>query len=237
MMKYLMANWKANYDLSLFLELVQSIPEGSNFVSIFPPFLALWPVAKNLPFGVNLGAQDVSIYQSGAHTGETSAEMLSAMGVHQVLLGHSERRSQGDDLRCLEQKLAQMTAHRLSPVLCIGANQKTVDDALIAGLMSQLPAGLERFHDFKIAYEPIFAIGTGEVADIDHIANVLKKLDLALSTRYPYSEIALLYGGSVKASNVRDILAIGYCSGVLVGNASIELKSWKELVEICRTFS
>ena len=232
-----MANWKSNFQLPLFLELIQLIPEGSDFVTVFPPFPALWPVAKNLPFSVCLGAQDVSVFAAGAHTGEVSAQMLSSLGVQQVLLGHSERRSDMDCQQRLEKKASQMCVAGLEPVVCVGIHQKMVNDALIESLMSQLPKNLDQFESLKIAYEPVFAIGTGQVADHAHIENVLKKLDLALSSRYPELKISLLYGGSVNPSNVKDILAIEHCSGVLVGNASLNPQSWKELIEICKTFS
>jgi triosephosphate isomerase len=236
-MKYLMANWKANLDLSLFLELLKNTPEGANFVTVFVPFPVIWPVSKNLPFSVNLGAQDVSVHESGAHTGEVTAGMLSKLDVGQVLLGHSERRSDQDSMERVNKKLIQTKKEGLEPVICIGASQKEVDDSLIDGLISQLPEGIDGLKSLKIAYEPIFAIGTGQVADKDHIENVLKKLDLALSNRYPECKISLLYGGSVKPSNLKSILAIRHCSGVLVGNASLDLESWKELIDICKTFS
>ena len=232
-----MANWKANINLPLFLELMKNTPEGADFVTVFVPYPVILPMSENLPFSVNLGAQDVSVFESGAHTGEVSANMLSKLGVSQVLLGHSERRSDLDTMARIEEKLSRLQKEDLEPVVCIGANQKVVDDSLIEQLMEQLPVGVSELKSLKIAYEPIFAIGTGQVADQEHIENVLKKLDLALSNRYPECKITLLYGGSVKPSNLKSILAIKQCSGVLVGNASLDLESWKELIDICRTFS
>ena len=234
-MKYLLANWKANTDLANFSKLVQMVPEGASQVMIFPPAPYIWPLSRILPHQVGLGAQDVSCEQGGAFTGEVTAKMLAEVGVGSVLLGHSERRVR-EGMAEISQKLTQAISENLLPVICCGWHDVSDDAVLFDILLAQIP-DLDGLEKALIAYEPVFAIGTGEVAGVEHIDKVLKKLAHALRTRYPKLEISLLYGGSVNADNISQILDIPDCSGVLVGSASMQPTQWEEMIKSCKTYS
>ena len=234
-MKYLLANWKANTDLARFSELVQMVPEGAEHVMVFAPAPYLWPLAKIMPHAVRLGAQDLSVKGEGAFTGEVTAGMLAEVEVSAVLLGHSERRSV-DHTDVVAEKLAKALAQRFLPVICCGWHDVSDEEALIDILLGQIP-DLGSAERVLIAYEPVFAIGSGQVAGLEHIDKVLKKLAQALRTRYPKLEFGMLYGGSVSASNIDEILKIPDCSGVLVGSASMQASQWGEMIKSCKIYS
>ena len=135
-MSWLLANWKANFNLSQFSELVAKVPEGSDKVGIFPPFPYLWPISKILPHGVQLGSQDISCFEAGAHTGEVVQNMLSELTVAQVLIGHSERRADVDSNSRVGLKLKRVVEGGMLPVVCCGAHDQQVNDKLIANSLN-----------------------------------------------------------------------------------------------------
>tara|TARA_Y200000002_G_scaffold383071_1_gene402993 strand:+ start:11007 stop:11714 length:708 start_codon:yes stop_codon:yes gene_type:complete len=233
---WLLANWKANTDLQTYLKLVSMIPDGSSTTIIIPPHPYIWPVSKVLPAGVKLGAQDVSIFESGAHTGEVTSEMLKEMGVSHVLVGHSERRSSSDTFGIVDRKLSRILSENLIPIICCGMDKVPSTQEDITQLADMIPS-LDKCAEAFIAFEPIFAIGTGITPSIEQIDDVLKKLAVVLRSRYPKCKLNCLYGGSVNSNNIEKINALSSCDGVLVGSSSLNEKQWEHLIKSCKISS
>jgi triosephosphate isomerase len=214
-------------------------------VVVVPPFTALRSV-QTLVAGdkleIGYGAQDLSAHDSGAYTGEVSGVMLAALACRYVLVGHSERRTlHGEDDAVVAAKVQAALRHGLVPILCVGEGldvrrsgthvQHCTDQlgAALAGLTA------EQLQDLVIAYEPVWAIGTGEVATPDDAQEVCAALRVRLAERYGPETAAIvriLYGGSVKAGNTAGILAGPDVDGALVGGASLDAD---EFAQICRT--
>ncbi|MCP3940859.1 MAG: triose-phosphate isomerase [Desulfobacteraceae bacterium] len=211
-------------------------------VMIAPTSLSLPLVAKaleNTP--VKVGAQNLHFEKQGAFTGEISAEMIKAAGAEYILIGHSERRQyfgETDESVCKKIKAALEAG--LKPVLCIGETQEQREEKnTYLVLDKQVSNGLKRFgleelSDLVLAYEPVWAIGTGLTASIEQVAQVHKHLrslledlfskDLADRTR-------ILYGGSVKPENVKDLMGIEDVDGALVGGASLDADNFINIIK------
>ncbi|SKA78912.1 triosephosphate isomerase [Paucidesulfovibrio gracilis DSM 16080] len=249
-MKQLMAaNWKMyktwNQARDTASELAQNIrgqlPENRE-VLIFPPFTALKGVAEALQNepGMAAGAQNMYPAAEGAFTGEISPDMLLDVGASWVLTGHSERRHVlGEDNAFVGRKTAFALNNNLNVILCIGELieerradrvEEVLSEQLEAGL-AEIPVGLTS-DSLVIAYEPVWAIGTGEVAGPDEIATthtfVRKKIEELLPSIA--SEISILYGGSVKPDNISAIMTLDNVDGVLVGGASLTAESFSKIV-------
>lgn len=249
-MKQLMAaNWKMykTWDQArdTATELAQNIrgqlPENRE-VLIFPPFTALKGVAEALQNepGMAAGAQNLYPAAEGAFTGEISSDMLLDVGASWVLTGHSERRHVlGEDNAFVGRKTAFALNNNLNVILCIGELieerradrvEEVLSEQLEAGL-AEIPVGLTS-DSLVIAYEPVWAIGTGEVAGPDEIATthtfVRKKIKELLPSIA--NEISILYGGSVKPDNISAIMALDNVDGVLVGGASLTAESFSKIV-------
>ena len=239
-------NWKMNLDHQQAIALVQKLSwtlrdaahdyNGCEVV-VFPPFTDIRSVqtlmdADKLELG--LGAQDLSKFDSGAYTGEVSGAFLKKLEVKYVLIGHSERRtyhSENDEV--VQAKTAAAFRHGIVPVICVG---ETLEELESEG-QSAVPvrqtlaalAGHEKVGDFVIAYEPVWAIGTGKVATPEEAAAVCGKIREAIAAEHG-PEIAdatrILYGGSVKANNVAGFLRSPEVDGVLVGGASLDAEEF-----------
>ena len=178
--------------------------------------------SHNLP--LSLGAQDISAYPQGAYTGEVSGDMLKENGCEYVLTGHSERRTllkESEEL--LAQKLKQATAHRLVPVFCVGETHKQYQAGETKSIIKkqlQSVMDMQNSTDMVIAYEPVWAIGTGLAASpeyADEMHSFIKQ-ELPDGTR-------VLYGGSINAKNAQAFLAMRNSGGLLVGGASLDADS------------
>jgi triosephosphate isomerase (TIM) len=214
-------------------------------VVVVPPFTALRSVQTLVAgdkLGIGYGAQDLSAHDSGAYTGEVSGAMLAALACQYVLVGHSERRTlHGEDDAVVAAKVQAALRHGVVPVLCVGEGLDVRRSGThVEHCTSQLDAALtglttEQLQDLVIAYEPVWAIGTGEVATPDDAQEVCAALRARLAERYG-SELSvgirILYGGSVKAGNTAGILAGPDVDGALVGGASLDAD---EFAQICRT--
>lgn len=239
-------NWKMNLDHQQAIALVQKLSwtlrdaahdySGCEVV-VFPPFTDIRSVqtlmdADKLELG--LGAQDLSKFDSGAYTGEVSGAFLKKLEVKYVLIGHSERRtyhSENDEV--VQAKTAAAFRHGIVPVICVG---ETLEELESEG-QSAVPvrqtlaalAGHDKIGDFVIAYEPVWAIGTGKVATPEEAAAVCGKIREAIAAEHG-PEIAdatrILYGGSVKANNVAGFLRSPEVDGVLVGGASLDAEEF-----------
>lgn len=252
MRKPLMAgNWKMHFNHLEAIHLVQKLAFTFNDedyetvdIAVMPPFTSLRSV-ETLIHGDGLklqfGAQDVSAIESGAMTGEVSASMLSKLGCHYVIVGHSERRAhhlESDEL--ISKKAAQALSHSITPIICVGEpldvrKQGTHVQYTLTQVENSL-SGLsaEQIATIVIAYEPVWAIGTGEVAtaeDAEEVASAIRKW---LSNKYTSKvseKTRILYGGSVKASNIAGIMKGANVDGALIGGASLDPD---EFVAICR---
>jgi triosephosphate isomerase len=239
------ANWKMNGSLALVNSMVSELHNvtlNENVeVVVCPsfPYLAAFSAASksvNLSSAFSLGAQNLSEHTKGAFTGEISTSMLQEVGVNYVIVGHSERRSIYNESSALVAKKvnAALTAG-LKPILCIGeseaervANQTEV--VLAAQLQPVIDEiGIENFKDVVIAYEPVWAIGTGktaspEMAQETHqfIRDFIAKVDENVAVKLP-----LLYGGSVNASNCEELFAQADIDGGLIGGASLKAEEFK----------
>ena len=245
-------NWKMNLTHLEAIGLVQKLAFSltdpqlqSAEVVVLPPFTALRSV-QTLVAGdkleIGYGAQDLSAADDGAYTGEVSGAMLAALACRYVLVGHSERRTlHGEDDAVVAAKLQAALRHGLVPVLCVGEGLEVRRaGAQVQHCTDQLDRALdgltaEQLQDLVIAYEPVWAIGTGEVATPADAQEVCGALRARLAERHGPelgSGVRILYGGSVKADNTAGILAGPDVDGALVGGASLDAD---QFAQICRT--
>jgi triosephosphate isomerase len=219
-------------------------------VVVLPPFTALRSV-QTLVMGdkldIGYGAQDLSPHDAGAYTGDVSGAMLSALACQYVVVGHSERRAiHGEDDAVVASKVQAALRHGLVPILCVGEGLEIRQAGQhVAHTTAQLDAALEGVTAEQltagdgggvvIAYEPVWAIGTGEVATPEDAQEVCGALRSRLAERFgpdTAAVVRILYGGSVKAANTAGILAGPDVDGALVGGASLDAD---EFAQICRT--
>jgi triosephosphate isomerase len=211
-------------------------------VAVFPPFTDLRSVQTLIDadkLQLVIGAQDLSKFDSGAYTGEVSGQFLKKLDVKYVLVGHSERRTlHNEDGDLIQAKVAAAFRHNLIPVICVGETLEELEQQGAAAVPTQqLEKALEghkEIGEFVVAYEPVWAIGTGKVATAEQAAEVARKLRASISELVS-NEVAeatrILYGGSVKSANVAGFLASEEVDGVLVGGASLDVG---EFTGICR---
>jgi triosephosphate isomerase (TIM) len=207
-----------------------------------PPYTALPAVAEVLQgTAIGLGAQNCHAEASGAHTGEVAPPMLVELGCRSVLVGHSERRREmGETDELINRKVAGALAHGLTPVLCVGETAEerrqgltftTVEGQLRAGLSGLDAAAVARL---VLAYEPVWAIGTGVNATPAQAAEVhgyIRGLVSELASKEIAQALRVLYGGSVKADNVDALLAESEIDGALVGGASLNAQGFVSIVK------
>ena len=235
-------NWKMHKSRAeaqaLAVELVRGLPnplEGVD-VAIFPPFTALSEaVAAVAGTDIRVGAQNFYPEDQGAFTGEVSAPMLLDTGATMVLCGHSERRwVMGEDDGFINRKVRAALAHDILPILCVGEKlEEREAEETAAVIESQLMAGLEDVEagdvaNLTVAYEPVWAIGTGLTATTEQAGEVHAQIRGLLNDRFGAagSGIRILYGGSVKPANSRELLGTPDIGGVLVGGASLDAGSF-----------
>jgi len=235
-------NWKMNLNHLEAIALVQKIaftlPEkyyAKVEVAVFPPFTDLRSVQTLVDgdkLGIVYGAQDLSPKDSGAYTGDVSGAMLAKLGCTYVLVGHSERRElPGESDELLAAKVEAAYRNGLVPILCVGEGLDVREAGeQVSHAVAQLHAALtsvtaEQAASLVMAYEPIWAIGTGRVATPADAQQVCAALRVALDEKYSADiarGIRILYGGSVKAANVAEIVAQPDVDGALVGGASLD---------------
>ena len=236
---WIIGNWKMNGRRSLTAAFAQAwaaqrLPENvSTGIAVPLPYLLdLKQAAPALP----VGAQDVSRFdKDGAFTGETSAAMLADLGAQFVLLGHSERRQYfGENNETLSAKLNNALAAGLIPILCVGETlaqrQAAQEQAVVAEQLSVLRG--KAMPHIAVAYEPVWAIGTGQVASAEQIADMYAFIYAELlSFANKSANIRALYGGSVNAQNAQTILTLPNVDGALVGGASLQADSFAAIVQ------
>ena len=235
--KIIAANWKMNMTVAeteSYLENFRSHVETVNGVEIViaPPFTAIAKPSELLGGSqkISLGAQNMSSEMSGAFTGDISAAQLADCGASHVIIGHSERREGYGESDSLVRTKAQAALDSgLTPIICLGESQdqRTAGRA-IEVVLTQLTGSLPDDARVIIAYEPIWAIGTGLVPTVAEITEVHDALRAQLHAIFGAAglDISILYGGSVKPSNAQEIFAIPHVNGALVGGASLKAEDF-----------
>ncbi len=214
---WVIANWKSNKNIQEALEWVSivgpKIPRAENLkVVVCPTFVALEEVKKAVQVGnfpILVGSQDLSPFETGAHTGDEAASLLKSL-VNIAILGHSERRQQGETDEQVAEKVVQANNNQITPLVCVQDKDTPV------------PANC-----YLVAYEPVFAIGTG-TPDTPQNAN-----EVAVALKAKDVEIQVLYGGSVTSQNAKAFLQQDNISGVLVGKASLDAEEFVRIVDEC----
>ena len=245
--KVIAGNWKMNKTaaeaVTLTTDIIEAVGrETSVDIVLCPPFTALAAVAHELEGqSVRLGAQNMHPEKNGAYTGEVSAEMLRTLYVTHVILGHSERRTYfGETDAFINKKVLAALAHELKPILCVGETLAEREaGATLAVVQRHVEGGLagvtkEQITTVIIAYEPVWAIGTGKVATTAQAQEVHAFIRDLLTKLYgaPLAQkVRILYGGSMKPSNAAELLAEKDIDGGLIGGASLEARSFIDLVK------
>ena len=241
-------NWKMNKTATEARRLILALKhkllgiDSRAEVVVCPPFVAL-ETAVDAARGtaIAIGAQNAFWASDGAFTGEVSAEMLEALGVTHVILGHSERRSIfGESDEMVNRKLRHVLKGRLTPIVCIGENLEeraagetaNVLERQLSGSLDGIPTDL--MPRVIVAYEPVWAIGTGRTASPE-LANdahaLIRRKIAAMVGGVTADAVRVLYGGSVKPENARDLMAQSDIDGVLVGGASLDADSFSAIVD------
>jgi triosephosphate isomerase len=240
-------NWKMNKTVTEALALVDDLKNGlANIkevdIVVCPPFTALCEVAKALrDSNIRLGAQDMSEHNPGAYTGEIAAEMLKEFAVRYVILGHSERRQyhkESDELISKKARAAHVAS--LEPIICVGetlaereaGQTEKILETQVHGSLTGL--NKEQMTETIIAYEPVWAIGTGRTATTAQAQEAhafIRGLLVKLFDEATARRVRIQYGGSVKPSNARELMSQLDVDGALVGGASLEAQSFAEIVK------
>jgi triosephosphate isomerase len=245
--KVIAGNWKmnktANEAVALTKDIIEEVGrETSVDIVLCPPFTTLSAVAHVLEGqAVKLGAQNMHPEKNGAYTGEVSAEMLRTLYVTHVILGHSERRTYfGETDAFINKKVLAALANELKPILCVGETLAEREaGSTLAVVQRHIEGGLagvkpEQITTVIIAYEPVWAIGTGKVATTEQAQEVHAYIRDLLTKLYGAAlaqKVRILYGGSMKPANAPELLAQKDIDGGLIGGASLESRSFIDLVK------
>jgi triosephosphate isomerase len=225
-MKYIIGNWKMNGNTankkSLFMAI--SKVKTKKRVIICPPFTLL--TGEN--YGVKIGAQDISQHENGAYTGDISGQMLKDCGAKYVIVGHSERRiKHGETNQIVKAKSEMAIKYGIIPIICVGENANEKKSNKTTTVVKKML--LESIPDngkYIIAYEPVWAIGTGKTPTTQEISNVIGTIFNSL----PESK-TILYGGSVNKDNAHDIMSIPNIDGLLIGGASLKKETFIPIIK------
>ncbi len=243
---FIAGNWKMHKTRAeageVALDLARQTAGVQHRVMIAPPFTALGAVADALKgSSILLGAQNMAAAEEGAHTGEISVGMLKECGVTVVILGHSERRhvyGETDDL--INRKVKLALQHGMEVILCVGELLEEREEGKASAVVkNQLVQGLkevaaDQLSRVTIAYEPVWAIGTGKTAtpeDADEIHQVIRKELENMYNKDAAEQMVIQYGGSVKPNNIADLMAKENIDGALVGGASLKTETFVPIVK------
>lgn len=242
-------NWKMNGSresaADLLEALVRGLEDGTDAeVLVCPPFVYLADAQRLLRnSGIRLGAQSLCAEESGAFTGEISATMLQDFDCTHVIVGHSERRAlYGEDDALVARKFMAAIKSGLVPVLCVGETLDEREQGITTDVIRRqvtavlAAAGIEAFTQAVVAYEPVWAIGTGKTASPEQAQEVHREIRsiLAAENATIADSLRILYGGSVKASNAAELFAMPDIDGGLVGGASLEAEQFLNIVRAAK---
>jgi triosephosphate isomerase (TIM) len=246
--KVIAGNWKMNNDLKETQNLLSKLTSGVSMdnlncdVIVCPAFTSLFEAYTLLKdTKIKLGAQNMYFESSGAFTGEISASMLKSVGCEYVILGHSERRTIfGETDELINNKIKKANASGLKPIFCIGElleereagiTEKVIEKQISSGLKD---ISSEEMGNLIIAYEPVWAIGTGKTASPEQAEEVHKFIRSLINDKYGASisdKIVIQYGGSVNNKNARELLSQKDIDGALVGGASLKADSFIDIIQ------
>jgi triosephosphate isomerase len=240
-------NWKMNTDLNQGVDLVlrlRDLVKGHTQVDcvIAPPFTAIHHLSHLLADShIDLSAQDIFWEKNGAYTGEISGEMLVSVGCKYVIIGHSERRQFfGDSDEAVNKKVMAALRHGLKPIVCVGESleDREMGKTLpkVRSQVTRALAGLSGsvMREITVAYEPIWAIGTGRTASpqqAEEVHNSIRELLYELFDTEAVKEGRIIYGGSVKADNIDELMAQPNIDGALVGGASLKAEEFARIIK------
>ncbi len=249
--KIVAGNWKMNLDytegLALFSEIVNMVKDevtGSQQAVVCSPFIHLHALAQ-LAKGaekVNIGAQNCHQKEAGAYTGEISAKMVKSTGADYVILGHSERRQYfGEDNQLLAEKTETALKNGLKPIFCIGETlEERENDSYFDVITTQLKEGVfqldeAQFGQLVLAYEPVWAIGTGKTATAEQAQEIHAFIRNAIAEQYTQEvadDTTILYGGSCNPKNAPELFAQPDIDGGLIGGASLKSRDFLDIVKV-----
>lgn len=240
-------NWKMNLvpsEVKHFAEELRTLmPKAKTCeVALMVPFTHISTMRRSLKDNrISVGAQDVSVYEKGAYTGEVSAEMLSDLNVHYVVVGHSEcRQYHGDNDYVVGAKAAAVLAQGMSPIICIGESLEQRERGLtmeiisyqVSAALTFIPEGKER--SIVFAYEPIWAIGTGKTATKEEAQEVCEGIRAIVREKRGARvarSVSILYGGSMNPKNAKELLSMPDIDGGLIGGASLKPKDFAQIID------
>jgi triosephosphate isomerase len=245
----LVGNWKLHNNITESIKLVTALKNmlgdsvGVETV-VAPPFTSLYSVSVAIQeTPIKLGAQNCFWEDEGPYTGEVSAPFLKDVGCDYVIVGHSERREHfGETDEIINRKIHALLNVELTPIFCIGetARQRhekktfeVIEHQMRRGLID---VGMHDLTHFIIAYEPVWAIGTGDTArpsQVDEVHTFIRNFLAKLYDAPTANGIRLLYGGSVKEDNLSDLLQVQHVDGVLVGSASLDPEQFSKMIRLC----
>jgi triosephosphate isomerase len=244
--KLIAGNWKMNGNLAANQALVQALSAGTSgatcmvAVCVPAPYLAQ---VQALCVGsrIELGAQDVSRHHQGAYTGEVSAAMLKEFGVRFAIVGHSERRQyHGETDATVAEKAKAVLAHGITPIVCVGETSAEreagkTEEVVKRQLAAVIHANGHCISEVVVAYEPVWAIGTGKTATTDQAQQVHALLRSQLKAATEHADrVHILYGGSMNAANAASLLAQPDIDGGLVGGASLKVADFLQIIAAAR---
>lgn len=237
MKKLIVGNWKMNTTRAEAHALAKGLQEAANAavdMVICPPAVWLADLAATLKAPLLLGAQDCHAADKGAFTGNIAAPMLKELGCAYVIVGHSERRAlHSEDNMIVKAKAMAAIKHGLIPIICVGESaeeREAGSHEVVVG--QQLVESLQNSGHYVVAYEQVWAIGTGKTATIGDVEAMHLFIRNALAKTVDQADkVAILYGGSVKAANAAEILATKNVDGVLVGGASLQLEEFRAIAQ------
>lgn len=239
-------NWKMHKTrdeaLSFIYEVAKLIPDRDAVETVIcAPSIMLRDLVKREDEHLRIGAQNMSQFDEGAYTGEISASMLTSYGVEYVVLGHSERREYFfEDDAMINSKTKQALKHQITPIICVGESLETREsnqtNAFVKEQITEAFKGISKEEALKtiVAYEPIWAIGTGKTATKEQANDTIAFIRKTIEALYDASVsegIRILYGGSVKPSNIDELLSMSDIDGALIGGASLDPQSYLQLVQ------
>jgi len=240
--RLIVGNWKMQTSLKegreLARELESALAGVSGEIVVCPPFTHLSSIQTHLR-KIKLGAQDLFWEEAGAYTGEISPLTLQEIGCEYVIVGHSERRlTLGETDQMVNQKIKAALSHRLKPILCVGENEsereKNQTLEIVEKQLNLALAGVGECKNLIIAYEPVWAVGSGKTPDPSDADNIARYLKRVIEKKYPKQDqenAKVLYGGSVNAENFNFFISQNEIDGVLVGEASVDSDEFIKIIK------
>lgn len=241
--KVIAGNWKMNMlpnDTIDFINALEpNVKESDSEIIICVPFTDLfYAISFCQGTNIHVGAQNVFYEDSGAYTGEVSAQMLKCINTEYVIIGHSERRkyfAETDEI--VNKKVHKAIENGLKPIICVGETlEEREQGKAIEKITSQISEALkgltkENLENIIIAYEPIWAIGTGKTATKEDANEAIKAIRSKINEQFGTDDITILYGGSVKPENANELFQMSDIDGALVGGASLKASSFKAIID------